>query len=61
MIVLTLARGSSTSLDLRGELLTTGVLDNDFNALLSVEEGVPTVESDIFQTLSLVEVNQAIY
>ena len=34
MMVLTLARGSKTSFDRRGELLTTGVFDTVFNAVL---------------------------
>ena len=50
MIVLTLARGSSTSLDLRGELLTTGVFDTDFRAVLPGVLGA--VVSDILLLIS---------
>merc|ERR1719481_575108 len=58
MMVLTLARGSNTSLDRRGELLTTGVFDTVFNAVLPGVVGA--VVSNISLCISLVEVNQAI-
>ena len=47
MIVLTLARGSNTSFDLRGELVKTGVLDTAFRAVLPGVAGAG-VESVIF-------------
>ena len=44
MMVLTLARGNSTSLDLRGEFVATGVLDT---ALSAEDTGVAGVSSVI--------------
>ena len=44
MMVLTLARGNNTSLDLSGELVATGVLATDFSA---PDTGVVAVSSVI--------------
>ena len=44
MMVFTLAKGSNTSLDLRGELAAPeGVLDTDLRALLTGVEGALSV------------------
>ena len=43
IMVFTLARGRSTSLDRRGELLNTGVLATAFRAVLPGVEGVASV------------------
>ena len=43
MMVLTLARGSNTSLDLRGELVDTGVLETDLRAADTGVAGVSSV------------------
>ena len=43
MMVLTLARGNNTSLDLSGELVATGVLATDFSAPDTGVVGVSSV------------------